>query len=136
MLGEIKVEIMTQVDVAIKSQLFSVINEIKCQMKGMFKEMVKEMTSSSNEIPSTVNNVERNSDDISYENEKDDEEMEIISSDEELVLYTDQVTTLDRISLSAHKKKISSKGKNNSTRRINRAKWLSSHTTQQHLSQN
>ena len=108
MLGEIKVEIMTQVDVAIKSQLFSVINDIKCQMKGMFKAMVKEMTSSSNEIPSTVNNVERNSDDISYEDEKDDEEIEIISSDEELVLYTEQVTTPDRSSLRAHKKKISS----------------------------
>ena len=41
MLGEMKVESMTHIDVAIKSQLSSIINEIKLQMKGMFKEMVK-----------------------------------------------------------------------------------------------
>ena len=41
MLGEMKTEIMTQVDVAIKSQLISVLNEMKCQMKGISKEMEK-----------------------------------------------------------------------------------------------
>ena len=95
---------------------------MKYQIKGMFKEMVKEMTSSSNEILSSVNNTERNSDDISYKDEKYDEEMEIVSSDEDSDLYTEQVTTPDRISLSAHKKNISSKRKKTSTRRSKRAK--------------
>ena len=40
-LGEMKTEIMSQVDVAIKSQLSSVIKEMKCQIKDMFKKMVK-----------------------------------------------------------------------------------------------
>ena len=95
---------------------------MKYQIKGMFKEMVKEMTSSSNEIPSSVNNTERNSDDISYKGEKGDEEMEIISSDEDSDLYTEQVTTPDRISVSAHKKNISCKRKKTSARRSKRAK--------------
>ena len=88
----------------------------------MFKEMVKEMTSSSNEIPLSVNNEERNSDEISDEEEKDDEEMEISSSDEDLDLYTEHVTTPDRISLRAHKKNISSKRKKPLARRSKRAK--------------
>ena len=74
-----KAEIMTQVDIAIKGQIFSAPNETKCQMKDMFKEMVKEMISSSSESPSYITNVERNSDDISYRNEKGDEEIEILS---------------------------------------------------------
>ena len=78
MVGEMKAEIMTQVDIAIKSQISSVLNETKCQMKDMFKEMVKEMISSSSESPSYITNVERNNDDISYGNEKDDEEIEIL----------------------------------------------------------
>ena len=41
MLGEIKVEIMTQVDAAIKIQLSSVINKMKLQIKDMFKIIVK-----------------------------------------------------------------------------------------------
>ena len=89
MLGKMKVEIMTQVDVAIKNQLTSDINEMKLQIKGMFKEMVKKMTSSSNEIPSLVNNEERNRDDIFDEKEKDDEEKKISSSDEDSHLYTE-----------------------------------------------
>ena len=40
-LGEMKTEIMSQVDVAIKSQLSSVIKEMKCQIKDMFKKMTK-----------------------------------------------------------------------------------------------
>ena len=40
-LGEMKTEIMSQVDVAIKSQLSSVIKEMKCQIKDMFKKMIK-----------------------------------------------------------------------------------------------
>ena len=78
MLGKMKVEIMTQVDVAIKNQLTSVINEMKLQMKGMFKEMVKQMTSSSNEIPSSVNNEKRNREHISVEEEKDDEKKKLV----------------------------------------------------------
>ena len=52
-------------------------------MKDMFKEIVKEMTSSSSDIPSSVTKAERNSDDVYYEDEKDDKEMEIISLDED-----------------------------------------------------
>ena len=111
MLGKIKIEIMTQVDVAIKNQLTSVINEMKLQMKGMLKKMVKEMTSSSNEIHLSVDKEERNRDDISDEEEKDDEEMEISSSDEDSDLYIEQVTTLDRISLISHKNEYRSKEK-------------------------
>ena len=47
------------------------------------------MTSSSSESPSYVTNAERNSDDISYEDEIDDEEIEILSSDEDSDLYTE-----------------------------------------------
>ena len=113
---------MTQIDVAIKSQLSSVINEMKLQMKGMFKEMVKEITSSSNKIPSSVNNEEQNNHYISDKKEKYDEEMEISSSDEDSDLYTEQVTTPDRISLRAHKKNGSYKRKKISARQSKRAK--------------
>ena len=41
MLGEMKTETMSQVDAAIKSQLLFVIKEMKCQMKDIFKEMIK-----------------------------------------------------------------------------------------------
>ena len=75
-------------------------------MKDMFKEIVKEMTSSSSDIPSSVTKAERNSDDIYYEDEKDDKVMEIISLDEDFDLYTEQVTVPERISLSAQKKNI------------------------------
>ena len=44
MLGEMKNEIMTQVDAVIKKQLSSVIKEMKFQMKDMFKVMMTEMT--------------------------------------------------------------------------------------------
>ena len=113
---------MTQVDAAIKIQLSSVINERKLQMKDMFKEMVKETTSPSNETPSSINKEKRKRDDTSDEEEKGDEELEIISSDEDSDLYTAQVTTPDRSSLRAHKKKISSKRRKTSARRSKRAK--------------
>ena len=80
-------------------------------MKGMFKEIIKETTSFSNEIPSSVINEEQNRGDISDDEEKSDEEMEISSSDEDSDLYIEQVTTLDRISLISHKKKYRSKEK-------------------------
>ena len=62
-------------------------------MKGMFKEIIKETTSFSNEIPSSVINEEQNRGDISDDEEKSDEEMEISSSDEDSDLYIEQVTT-------------------------------------------
>ena len=110
MLGEMKVEIMTQVDAAIKIQLSSVINEMKLQMKDMFKEMVKEISLPSNETATPD------------EEEKDDEEMEISSSDEDSELSTEQETSPDEPSLRAHKKKNSSKRKKSSARRSKRAK--------------
>ena len=89
MLGEMEVEIMTQVDAVIKIQLSSAINEMKLQMKDMFKEMMKEMTSPSNKTPSSINKEERKRDDTSDEEEKDNEEIEISSSDEDSDLYTE-----------------------------------------------
>lgn len=80
-------------------------------MKGMFKEIIKETTSFSNEIPSSVINEEQNRGDISDDEEKSDEEMEISSSDEDSDLYIEQVTTLDRISLISHKNEYRSKEK-------------------------
>ena len=105
MLGEMKTETMTQVDAAIKSQLSSVIKEIKHQMKDMFKEMIKEMTTTTNENEYDKQ-IERNNHDISYEEERDDEELDILSFDEDTDLYIDQETINGRSSLRAHKKKI------------------------------
>ena len=84
-----KNEIMTQVDAAIKKQLSSVIEEMKFQMKDMFKEMMTEMTTTNN---NNENNKQTtcDNDDISYEEELEDEEMDILSSDEDTDLYTDQ----------------------------------------------
>ena len=89
MLGEMKVEIMTQVDAAIKIQVSSVLEEMKFQMKVMFTKMVKEIISLSRENPSSFTNEEQNSDDISYEEEQDDEDMESLTSEEDIDLYTD-----------------------------------------------
>ena len=122
MLVEMKTEIMTQVDAAIKKQLSSVINEMKCQMKDMFKEMMKEVTTTN--INNELNQqTARNNDDISYEEEQEDEEMDILSSDEDTDLYTDQETTrTERSSQRAQKKKMSSKRKKSSSRRSKRSK--------------
>ena len=88
MLGEMKNEIMIQVDAVIKKQLSSVIKEMKFQMKDMFKVMMTEMTTTNtnneNNEQTTCDN-----DDISYEEEQEDEEMDILSSDEDTDLYTD-----------------------------------------------
>ena len=56
--------------------------------------------------------------------------MEISSSDEDLDLYTEQVTPPDGSSLRGHKKKISSQRKKTSARRSKRAKLVSPHTKQ------
>ena len=116
-----KTEIMTQVDVAIKSQLSSVIKEMKCQMKNMCIEMIKEMTTTTKENEYDKQ-IEINNDDISYEELKDDEEMEILSSDEDTDLYIDQEPTNRRSSLRVHKKKTASKRKKTSSRRSKRSK--------------
>ena len=74
-------------------------------MKDMFKEMIKEMTTTTKENE-YEKQIERNNDDISYEKEQEDEEMDILSSDEDTNLYTDQDTTKNvRSSQTAHKKK-------------------------------
>lgn len=84
--------------------------------------MVKEINSPGREIPSYVTNAERNSDDISYEEEKDDKDMEMQSSKEDMNLYTDQEITSGRNNLSAYKKNTSSKIKKTSDRRSKRGK--------------
>ena len=122
MLGEMKVEIMTQVDAAIKIQVSSVLEEMKFQMKVMFTKMVKEMISLRRENPSSFTNEEQNSNDISYEEEQDDEDMESLSSEEDIDLYTDQETTPGRSSLITYKKNNHSKRQNTSARRSKRAK--------------
>ena len=61
-------------------------------------------------------------DDISYEEEKDDEEMGILSSDKDTDLCTDQEPTNERSSLSVHKKKTLTKRKKTSSRRSKKFK--------------
>ena len=90
-------------------------------MKDMFKEMVKEMTSTNRE-KSYGNQMKKNSDDIFNEEKKEDKEMDILSSDEDADLYSDQETSNGRRSLRAHKKKTSSKRKKTSDRRSKRFK--------------
>ena len=124
MLGEMKNEIMTQVDAVIKKQLSSVIKEMKFQMKDMFKVMMTEMTTTNtnneNNEQTTCDN-----DDISYEEEQEDEEMDIMSSDEDTDLYTDQEPTRlekEKSIQRAQKNKMSSKRRKPSSRRSKRSK--------------
>ena len=91
-------------------------------MKDILKEMIKETTRTTKENEYDKQ-IERNNDDILYEEEKYNEEMDILSSDEDTGLYTDQEKINGRSSLRAHKKKISSKRKKTSSRWIKRSKW-------------
>ena len=124
MLGEMKNEIMTQVDAAIKKQLSSVIKEMKFQMKDMFKEMMTEMTTTNTNNENNEHTT-RDNDDISYEEEQEDEEMDILSSDEDTDLYTDQEPTKmenEKSIQRTQKNKMSSKRKKSSSRRSKRSK--------------
>ena len=90
-------------------------------MKDMFKEIIKEMTTTTKDNEYD-NQIERNNDNISYEEEIDDADIEILSSDDDTDPYTDQKPTNERSSLRAHKNMTSSKRKKISSRRSKRSK--------------
>lgn len=55
--------------------------------------MIGEMIPSQRDNPSAFTNGERNIDNLSYEQDTYNEEMDIISLDEDMGLYTDEQTT-------------------------------------------
>ena len=73
--------------------------------------MIGEMIPSQRDNPSAFTNGERNIDNLSYEQDTYNEEMDIISLDEDMGLYTDEQTTSWRISILAHKKETTLKRK-------------------------
>ena len=80
------------------------------------------MVLSKRKNPSAFTNGEYNNDNQSYEEEQDDNEVEILSSGEDMDLCTDQEIIPKRSNLKAHKKNTTSKRKKTSARRSKRAK--------------
>ena len=80
-------------------------------MKEMIKIILKEMVLSKRKNPSAFTNGEYNNDNQSYEEEQDDNEVEILSSGEDMDLCTDQEIIPKRSNLKAQKKIRLEKGK-------------------------